>query len=132
MVINNRIPPVVGPVRRDWRLKLIEKTRGNQTHEGRIVLAAIGKEPSNPPYFRGRANITSDGMVLCDFVSADGVYHHDDVVGTDSDLVRNMVALASFSGLNDDEKIEFLALVNDWIAVDNRSTTRIKRVMLVE
>lgn len=116
--------------RRDWRLKLIEATRGNQSMLGCIVLAAIGKEPANPPYFRGKATISAVGEVFCDFVSKDRIYNTAAHVSGDEELVRNCVGLTVHCDLDDFERVEFLAKVNDWIGADERSKARISRVML--
>lgn len=117
--------------RADWRFKLIEAAQGNQSMLGCIVLAAIGKKPSNPPFFHGKAIITEAGEVLCDFVERDRVYHRKARVSDDEDLVRNLVSLTVHCGLTDTERVEFLARVNAWIGEDHRSATRIKRTMLI-
>lgn len=114
---------------RDWRFKLISATQGNQSLLGCIVLAAIGKEPSNPPYFRGKATIASNGEVFCDFVAKDRTYHHRARVSDDEDLVKNLVGLTVHCGLTDAERVEFLAGVNRWIGTDERPKSRIHRVM---
>lgn len=121
--------------RRDWRLKVIEATEGNRSLLGCIVLAAIGREPENPPYFRGKATIASDGKIYCDFVDrgptkGQSEYHTNARVGDDEDFARNIIGLAVHCGLNDEERIEFLARVNSWIGEDHRSTSRIARVLL--
>lgn len=116
--------------RRDWRLKLIEATRGNQSLMGCLVLAAIGKEPSNPPFFRGKARITNQNEVLCDFVGKDRIYHSMARISDDEDLVQNLVRLTVHCDLTDDERVEFLARVNAWIEHDDREMGRIRRVML--
>jgi hypothetical protein len=97
---------------------------------GCIVLVAIGKEPENPPYFRGKAIITNRGDVLCDFVERDGSYRTKARISDDEDLVRNLINLTVHCDLNEQERVEFLARVNEWIAIDERETSRIKRVML--
>lgn len=117
--------------RRDYRLKLIECTKGNQSQLGCIVLAAIGREPENPPYFRGKANIASNGDVFCDFVSRDGIYHAGARIGDDEDFTRNLVTLTVVADLNEDERTQFLALVNNWIDKDERSKARIAKVMQI-
>lgn len=115
--------------RRDWRLKLIEATKGNQSLMGCIVLAAIGKGEDRTPGFRGKAVITNRNEVLCDFVDSKG-YHVKARISDDEDLVRNIVGLAYHCDLNDEERTEFLARVNAWIWLDERPKTRIERVML--
>lgn len=124
--------------RRDYRLKLIETTHPPRKGGGRersllgcIVLAAIGKEPPTPPMFKGKAIIASNGDVFCDFVDDAGTYHVKARVGDDEDFTRNLVTLTVAAGLNDEERVQFLAMVNKWIATDERSKTRIAKVMQV-
>lgn len=118
------------PRRRDWRLKLIEATQGNRSLLGCVVIAAIGKRSENPPYLVGKAIIHHNGDVLCDFVERDGTYHSLARVGDDEDFARNILGLAIHCGLNDDERIEWLARVNNWIARDERDPSRIRRKLL--
>lgn len=122
-------------LRRDYRLKLIEATQGNRSILGCIVLAAIGREPSNPPFFRGKATIAADGQIYCDFVERGecqgvSVYHAGARVGDDEDFARNILSLALHCDLNDEERIEFLARVNAWIGTDHRSKGRIAKVLV--
>lgn len=117
-------------LRRDWRLKLIEATTGNQSLLGCVVLAAIGKRPDNPPHLVGKSVITNDGLVRCDFVSRDRVYHTMAIVGDDEDFARNIAGLAAHCGLNDEERVEWLARVNNWIARDERDPARIRKKLL--
>lgn len=129
----NKLPQPI--MRRDYRLKLIEATQGNRSILGCIVLAAIGREPSNPPYFRGKATIAEDGQIYCDFVERGArpganVYHTGARVGDDEDFSRNIVSLVMHCDLNDVERIEFLARVNAWIGTDNRTKGRIAKVLV--
>ena len=114
----------------DFRFRLIEATQGNQSLLGAVVLAAIGKTPANPPYLSGRATITSDGLLMCDFTSKDGVFHPGALVGDDEDFARNLLGLCNHCQLNNDEKIEFLARVNHWIEFDHRDPARRRKKLL--
>ena len=118
--------------RRDYRLKLIEATQGNQSILGCIVLAAIKKQPDNPPYFAGRARILSNGDVMCDFRDRDKIYRVGAYIGTDEELVKNVMGLCRHCDLTNSERIEFMAKVNHWIEHDYRNKTRIRKVMVVE
>lgn len=119
------------PYRRDWRIKLIEATRGNQTLMGCIVLQAINKKPGHPPFFTSTARITAQGEVMAHFMGKDGL-HENARVCSDRDLVENCINLCRHCDLNEVERIEFLARINAWIEVDDRSVTQIRKVMLVE
>jgi hypothetical protein len=97
---------------------------------GAVVLVAIGKRPDNPPYLSGRATITSDGLLMCDFTSKDGVFHPGALVGDDEDFARNLLGLCNHCQLNNGEKTEFLARVNNWIEHDNRDASRRRKKLL--
>ncbi len=114
----------------DYRFRLIEATQGNQTRLGAVVLAAIGRRPDNPPYLSGRATITSDGLLMCDFTSKDGVFHPGALVGDDEDFARNLLGLCNHCQLSNDEKTEFLARVNHWIEFDHRDPARRRKKLL--
>lgn len=116
--------------RRDWRLRLIEATQGNRSLLGCVVIAAIGRRPQNPPYLVGKAIIKGDGNMLCDFVEKDGTYHTMARVGDDEDFARNILGLAIHCDLNEFERVEWLARVNNWIARDERDPARIRKKLL--
>lgn len=125
-------------IRPDWRIKLIEATHDadlplgqRRSLMGCIVLAAIGKTPSRPPYLVGKAIIASDGRILCDFVDDKG-YHACSKVCDDEDLVKNIMGLVRHCNLNEEERVEFMARVNNWIGQDYRDKARIRKVMVVE
>ena len=124
---------------RDWRLLVVGATHPERqgggrerTQLGAIVMAAIGKKPPSPPELVGKATITSDGMVMCDFIDPSGTYHYGAFVCSDRDMVRNIVGLANHCNLSNDEKVAFLAMVNNWIGKDHRSKTRIQQVMVID
>lgn len=116
--------------KRDWRLRLIEATQGNRSILGCVVIAAIGHRSENPPYLVGKATVTNDGQVLCDFVERGGTYYFNARIGDDEDFARNIAGLAVAAGLDDLERIEFLARVNNWIGRDERDPNRIKKKLL--
>jgi hypothetical protein len=125
-------------LKRDWRLRLIEATHDKYAPRGQrrslmgcIVLAALGKRPGRPPYLVGKSLITEDGRVLCDFVDGLG-YHHAALVCQDDKLVQNVMGLVRHCDLDEAERIEFLARINNWIGKDLRDKSRIRKVMVVE
>lgn len=124
------------PTRQDYRAKLILATHDGEAPLGQrrsllgcIVLAALQKQPKAPPYFTGKANITSDGFVMCDFTDDRG-FHAQALVCRDEDMVRNLLGLVDHCQLSNEEKIDFLARVNHWIDNDARPASRIKRVLV--
>lgn len=124
--------------KRDWRIRVILATHDHTAPLGQrrslmgcIVLAAIGRRPSLPPYLVGKSIITEDGRVLCDFVDGVG-YHHAALVCQDDKLVQNVMGLVRHCDLDEEERVEFLARINNWIGKDYRDKTRIRKVMVVE
>lgn len=124
--------------RQDYRAKLILATHDGEAPLGQrrsllgcIVLAALDKRPKMPPYFVGKATITADGFVMCDFLDFTG-YHIGALVCRDEEMVRNVVGLVNHCNLSEEEKVDFLARVNHWIETDNRPASRIRRVMVVD
>lgn len=122
--------------KQDYRAKLILATHDGEAPLGQrrsllgcIVLAALGKQPKAAPYFTGKAIITSDGFVMCDFTDSKG-YHIGALVCRDEDMVRNLLGLVDHCQLSNEEKIDFLARVNNWIGADHRPASRIKRVLV--
>ncbi len=99
----------------NWQDKAIAATSGTQL--GAIIACAFGREiPA--PHFNGKASITSDGFVMCDFTRYNGEYHMGALVGSASDLVRNMRGLAEHLKLRNDERTELFKAVRNWISLD--------------
>ena len=101
-----------------WQEKALIATRG--TRFGAILACAAGREESGPA-FRGKACITSDGFVTCDFIDGRGSYHHGAFVGAASDLDSNVSGLVRHLKLKESDAKALRRLVDSWIATDYRS-----------
>lgn len=102
-----------------WRDRLLAATRGTQL--GAIARCALGRNDDSVPRFEGRASVTSDGFVMCDFVDRDGNGHWGAFVGSDDDLERNVIGVADHLQLSDAERAEWFAAMKKWVAQDWRS-----------
>lgn len=92
----------------------IDASRGSQT--GAIVACAFGVDRDHKPRFTGHANVTSDGFVMCNFVTKDGEAKWGAFVGAYSDFKRNIEGLIKFAKLEGDDRATFVKTLNGWIA----------------
>jgi hypothetical protein len=99
--------------------RVLAATNGTQT--GAILRCAFNKNgPGETPRFEGRASVTSDGFVMCNFVDAGGRGHHSAFVGSMADLNDNLVRLSDHLRLDAAEDEELMDAVDNWIANDYR------------
>ena len=102
----------------NWKDKALAATRGSQF--GAILRCAFDVEREAKPRFCGKATITSDGFVMCDFVDLNGGAHWGAFVGDFTGLDRNVEGLAKHLALNSDDHNALTAAVTNWIATDYR------------
>ena len=84
-----------------------------------ILACAAGKDTKwgGAPQFHGKAYITSDRFIMCNFTDAKGRGHMGAFVGSLSDLDRNVEGLCAHLKLNDAGKHEVKHLVNVWLGL---------------
>jgi hypothetical protein len=101
-----------------WKDKAVLATRGSQF--GAIINCAfgIGAGETTGPRFVGKANVTSDGFVMCDFIDRNGQYRFGAFVGAKSDLDGNVRGLTKHLKLTDKQETEFKAKIASWIGSD--------------
>jgi hypothetical protein len=87
---------------------------------GAIIKCALGDEDGSNPEFIGRAVISKEGFVYCDFIDADGRAHPDAFVGAVSDPDGNVAGLSTHLQLNERERGKFEVTIRDWINTDYR------------
>lgn len=85
-----------------------------------IVAAAYDKAGETIPRFVGRANVTSDGYLMCDFVTRDGGHKHGAFFGAVSDLWENERRFVEHFKLAPAVAKELHAKLQAWIATDWR------------
>jgi len=108
--------------RQTWQYRAVAATRGNQTMLGCILLAVIGRNAKNPPWFEPGAEIDADGFLLANFVGKDRVDHHQLIpVATVKDLVDEFRRLADAIKLDDADRIAMFAALRAWIVKDHRA-----------
>jgi hypothetical protein len=112
--------PVDTPVRAPWVEKALAESAHTRT--GAILRCALGLNNKNDfPRFMGKASVTSDGWLMCDFIGSSGQLHRGAFVGAASDLTANIGSLAAFLKLNSDDHEAMKAAVANWIGKDYRS-----------
>lgn len=107
--------------RSTWQYRAIEATRSHTTIAGMILLAALGKQPTKPPFFLEAAVIDTDGMVYADrYVSSnDSVWGEVPVQHIDV-ILEFFRRLADKLKLSDDETKELFVALRQWIRIDRR------------
>ena len=111
------VDPTVAP---RWQLDALAATKG--TKFGAILRCAINRNiPEAFPQFSGKATITSDGFVMCNFTDADGRFHIGAFVGSASDLSINIAGLADHLDLSREDHLALCAAITNWIEKDYRS-----------
>jgi hypothetical protein len=105
-----------------WQDRCVAATRGNESQLGAILLAAFGRTPDAPPYFVGKASITSDGFIMCAFTARDGRHHHGAFVGGVDDLERNVRGLAAHLKLSALDRSLLFKALRSWLDTDYRAS----------
>jgi hypothetical protein len=98
------------------KTEIVLETRGTQF--GAILACALGFDQAPTPKFVGKAIVTSDGFVQCNFVDKDGVSRHGAFVGSVGDLVRNTKHAADHFKLSTEDRADLFAAINGWIATN--------------
>lgn len=108
-----------------WPVKLLHLTRGNQTLDGAVVIAVLGRvPPSRRQCFASpTAIIDADGQVRCPFIDRNGEIDAEFIVGTTIELRDNMRQLCDAAKLSDDERRAFFEALGKWIEKDYRATS---------
>jgi hypothetical protein len=100
-----------------WQDRAMAATEGSRF--GAIIASALGRQIP-PPCFHGRATVTSDGFVICDFTDSDGNRHMGAFVGSWNDLQTNYVGLSRHLGLTQQEQGEFANTLEAWAGNSRR------------
>lgn len=136
-IVTNKLilPEHIERQREHWTFKAIKATRGNQTHIGRILLAAMGKQPDNPPRFAitsGAIIINErmahklglkEGDVLADFQARPGEPYRAIRVCHTSELNDNFRGLADHLKLTDADRIAMFDVLRQWVWKDYTATS---------
>lgn len=109
----------------NWRFRAIRLTRGNSTPLGALVLAVIGRNARNPPWFGNAAEITVGGQVVTSFTDRAKRMHFPHVLGTVDYLTSTFSRLADELKLADEERIELFRMARQWCVKDHRPDNRL-------
>lgn len=106
------------PAQPEWQRKALLATAGTQF--GAIIRCALGIERDATPRFVGKASVTSDGFVMCDFVDWRGDGHMSAFVGSFGDLTGNVSGLSDHLNMTAEERQAFRDLIKAWVGTDWR------------
>lgn len=109
------------------KTELVLETRGTQF--GAILAAALGFKIDGP-HFVGKAIVTSDGFVQCNFVDRNGVARHSAFVGSVEDLVRNTKGFADYRKLDETDRNALYSAIHGWVAIDYSNGRALKGLEL--
>jgi len=99
----------------DWKDRALSATHG--TRFGAIIACMLGHS-IDAPRFDGKAIITSDAFVMCNFTTAEGERELGAFVGGLDDIETNVAGLADHLNLSAAEREEFAKVLEGWIAME--------------
>lgn len=106
---------------RDWRLRVIYHTNGNQSLLGAVIIGVLGRMAPRPPWVGKAATIQENGMVSAPFMSKAGHYSPNCVLFQSvEDMTGQFSRLADEVGLGDEDRIKLFREVRLWCARDLR------------
>lgn len=109
----------------DWRVRLYYHP-SIPPHVHAVVAVVLGEMPMTPMYYTGKATITREGHLVCDFMDGDGLMKAATYVGpadgVQQDVVNLIKALQKDNLLSKEEGLEFISAYAGWIAKDERRT----------
>lgn len=109
--------------RASWQYRVIAASRGNSTMLGTLVLAILGRNAKSAPAIGENAIITTDGIVVTQFLTRSGKLHKEAPIGRVHEIVDELRKLSDAAMLNDDERQQLFAATRSWIARDYRATS---------
>lgn len=99
--------------------RLLAATKNTQL--GAIIRCAYGLERDSLPRFCGKACMTSDDFIMCNFIDSNGIGHLGAFVGSRQDFNRNVAGVALHCKLDPAERAMFFNVMNDWCGVASRA-----------
>ncbi len=121
-----RLTPEQEAERATWQYRAISYLRGNQTLTGMILLSALGRVPSNPPWVGMHAIIDEDGEVWTDFVGRDRKLVEAFHVCPSHILAEAFKRVADACKMTDAELDAMFGEVRKWISKDMRAINNIE------
>lgn len=108
--------------RDSWQYRAIQKTRGNTTIIGAVLVAMLGKSYRirGGKRFGRSAEILRNGTVVAPYESAGGQIYQRMPICSVTDLVTGFRRLADKLKLDDSERAEMFLKLRQWISKDAR------------
>lgn len=107
-----------------WRARVFWAPLSAPVHA--LMCAIMGEAPRTNGRLTGKAIVTADGRVMCDFVDEEGMMLHAvhvmDIAALEDTIAKVIKAMQADGVLTDNERDELLRAVADWIAADHRRT----------
>lgn len=103
-------------MKQELQKKILAVTQNGQF--GAILRCALDVERDALPRFTGRAMVTSDGFVMCNFVDSSGQVRMGAFVGSKADLVQNVEGLSRWLKLSPEDERELRTLVDGWLGIE--------------
>lgn len=101
-----------------WKIRVLNGTHGTQS--GAILRYILGHSNDECPRFAGKASVTSDGFVMCDFVDRDGNGHMGAFVGDVGGLTRMHSNVVKHFKLTAPQAVELGDAIDGWVGQDWR------------
>jgi hypothetical protein len=95
--------------------RILDASAGTQL--GAIIRCAYDLERDAIPRFCGKAVMTSDDYIMCNFIDRNGIGHMGAFVGSRTDFDRNVLGIALHCKLGPAERAMFVNTMNDWAGV---------------
>jgi hypothetical protein len=103
----------------DWKTRVLNGTHGTQS--GAILRLAFGQNDDQCPRYEGKASVTSDGYLMCNFVDKDGDLHWGAFVGDVAGLARMHANVTRHFKLTAPQSVELGDAIDDWAGSGWRS-----------
>lgn len=102
---------------RDWRLGVFALHLGKPM--GAVYACALGiKIPA--PYFYGDGTVREpEGMITCALITREHEWSPNAAIATFAEVQDHINKTADYLKLDDQERAEFVAKMNDWILADH-------------
>lgn len=108
-------------VRASWQYRAIAVLKSHTTIAGCILLAALKRRPSNPPFFEGQAVINRVGGIYADlYIDGLGRAWAQQPVTSVTALREKFNRVADDLKLSDEERKEMFLALQSWIRKDER------------
>jgi hypothetical protein len=129
------VPEHIERQRSQWQFRAVEATKGNQTHIGRILLAALGKEPQNAPRFSLKTGCVilnsamadrlglEEGDILADYQAANDEPYQAMRVCNVAELRENFSRLSDHLKLTTAEREAMFMCLRQWVQKDYTATS---------